>query len=177
MAKYLVWLFWAYVALKLIHLMLGRGSGSDGGPLTIRERVVGGEPILFAVAFLLSVPVPMWISGQLHRGYAQGFQRATDCYGRFAAGSALPGIRNEFDRYRLYQGVDGAESLAQRAGQLLDLKHDVVTAVLANKTHLFARRYAALTRAGEPRQVIEQEEAVRHCFKTLQDIQLSPPWL
>jgi hypothetical protein len=157
--------------LKLIHLALG------GRPPTIRERLLGGEPILFAVAFVLSVPVPLWMSWQLHRGYTHGFQLASDCYGRFAAVSALPGTKTKIDPLRLYQAADSAESLAKRAGELLGFRRDVVTAALSNKTHLYTRRYAALTRAGAPRKAFEQEAEVRHCFKTLQDIELSPPWL
>jgi len=173
MVKCLIWLFWAYLMLKLIHLGLGGRGGSRDAPLTIRERLLGGEPILFAVAFILSVPVPLAISWQLHRGYLHGFQLATDCYGRLAAAGALPGIGNKIDRYRLYQAADSAESLAKRAGQFMDFRRDLVTAALADTT----RHYAALTRTADPRKIVEQEAEVRRCFKKLPDVELSPPWL
>ena len=176
MVKYLTWLFWAYVMLKLIHVVLGGRGGADAPP-TLRERLLGGEPMLFAAAFVMSVLVPLWVSSQLHRGYTQGFQLATDCYGRIAASSAVPGIRDKIGPWRLYEASDRAQSLAKLTGQLLDVKHDLVTAALSDRAHLYARRYAAVARMDDSRKDSGPEAEVRHCFKTLQDIQVSPPWL
>lgn len=177
MVRYLAWLLGTYVMLKLIHVVLGGRAGIDDAPPRLRQRLLGGEPALFAAAFLMSVPVPLLIKAQLHRGYARGFQLATDCYGRIAASRAVPRIRDKIGPWKLYEASDRAQSLARLTGQLLDFKHDIVTAALSNKTHLYARRYAALTWAENSQGGFEQEAAVRSCFKTLQDIEVSPPWL
>jgi hypothetical protein len=175
--KYFTWLFWTYAILKLIHLVLGSRGGADVRRVTVRERLVGGEPILFAVAFVLCVPVPLWIRSQLHRGYTHGFQLATDCYGRFAAGSALPSIRDKMGSWSLYEAAEGAESLAKLTGQLLNFIDQAVTVALSHKTHLYERQYAALAQTRDIRKVSEEQAGVRHCFKKLQDIEVSPPWL
>jgi hypothetical protein len=174
MVKFLSWLLWTYALLKLIHLVLSRRP-SDRQP-TIRERLSSGEPILFTVAFVLSVPVPMLISWQLHRGYTQGLEQATDCYGKIAAASALPSVKNNVGPWRLYEAADRADALAGRAGALLAFEHAAVKKALSNKKQLYARRFAAPA-AADTGKSLQAEAEVRQCLKILPEIELSPSWL
>lgn len=164
MVKAAIWLLCAYLTLKLIQYFFGGRPGFDNVSLGFREKLVRGEPILFAVAFALSVPAALWSSWFLHRGYARAYEHATDCYGRLRALDALADVGKRVDAYQVYKAAVGAQGAAFLAARSLALTPAVVDEALTGKTGFYGRRYAGLSRQGDPREIRAQTGAVERCL-------------
>jgi hypothetical protein len=164
MGKAVTWLLCTYLALKGVQYVFGGRPGFRDIEPTLREKLLRGEPVLFAIAFALSVPVALWSSWYFHRGYTRSLQASTDCYGQLRALNQLPGVARKFDAYSVYDAVGGAELMARIAGEGLELAPIVVSKTLADKTRLFSARYALLARQGDPRKIQDQAAAIEHCF-------------
>lgn len=128
MVKAAYWLLCTYLTLKLIQFVFGGRPGFRTIELGFRERLMRGEPILFAVAFALSVPTALWSSWFVHRGYSRAFRHATDCYGRLRALDELADVAKRADAYRVYNAVLGVRGAAFLAARSLDLTSAAVDA-------------------------------------------------
>ena len=153
MIKCLVWLGCTYLTLKFIQVVfVSWPVMSDAAP-TLRQRLVRGEPILFSVAFALSVPTALANSWYLQRGYSRSLERSADCYGRLQALDQLPGLRVRYDPYAIFQTVEAAEQSAVIAGQALDLEPARIAGMLAQRIRFHTQRYAVLARRGQAQTV------------------------
>ena len=165
MVKCITWLFWTYLTLKLIQWVFGSRPGVRDAPPTLRQRLLRGEPLLFAIAFALSVPTALLSSWYLHRSYSRSLEFATDCYGRLRALDQLPDIRRKFDAYEVDRVVQGAEGSAAISGQALDLEPAHITGKLAEKMRFHTGRYAALARAGDHQAQTVEAAAITRCLQ------------
>ena len=164
MVKVVTWLLCTYLTLKLIQYVFGGQPGFRDVEPTFREKLLRGEPILFAVAFALSVPAALWSTWYFHRGYTRGLEVSTNCYGQLRALNQLPAVSTNFDPYTIYDGVGGAEQTARIAGDGLGLKPAVVSKLLADKVRLFSGRYALLARQSDRREIQDETAAIKHCL-------------
>ncbi len=164
MIKAAVWLFCTYLTLKLIQFFFGDRPGFRKIPLSLREKLLRGEPLLFAIAFAISVPAALWSSRFLHQGYTRAFEHATDCYGKLRAVDALADVGKRVDAYQVYKAVLGAQGAAFLAAQSLKLEPAVVNKALTDKMDFYARRYANLSRQGGRREIRDQTGAIERCL-------------
>lgn len=164
MVKAITWLLCTYLVLKLIQFVFGGQPGFREIEPGFREKLLRGEPILFAVAFTLSVPTAIWSSRYLHRGYSRGFQLSTDCYGKLRALNELPDVRRRFDAWRIYEASGAAEHVAALAGQWLKLQPDVVSKTLTDKMRFYSRQYVLLARRGDRQKLRAEAAAVERCL-------------
>jgi ABC-type multidrug transport system ATPase subunit len=108
MVKTFVALLGTYLTLKLIQYAVGGQPGYRDVDPTLREQLLRGEPILFAVAFALSVPAALWSNWYFHRLYTRGLGASTDCYGKLRALNELPAVSRSFDPYTIFDRVGWA---------------------------------------------------------------------
>ena len=164
MVKAVTWLLCTYLALKLVQFIFGGRPDFREIEPGVREKLLRGEPILFAIAFVLTVPLALWSSWSFHRGYSRGFQVSTDCYGKLRALNELPGVGRKFDYWSIYQAAGGAEQVAAIAGEELDLEPAFVSKTLADKMRFYSGRYALLARQGDRRKIRDEVAAIERCF-------------
>jgi hypothetical protein len=165
MVKCIAWLFWTYLTLKLIQLVFGSRPGVDEAPVSIRRRLLRGEPILCAIAFALSVPAALLSSWYLHRGYERSLDFAADCYGRLRALDGLPDVRQRFDPFKVDEVIQRAEGSAAIAGQALDLEPARIHGMFAQKSRFHADRYAVLARQGGQHGRDGEAAAIARCLQ------------
>jgi hypothetical protein len=163
MVKVVTWLLCTYLTLKLIQYVFGGQPGFRDVEPTFREKLLRGEPILFAVAFALCVPAALWSNWYFHRLYTRGLETSTDCYGKLRALNELPAVSRSFDPYTIYDRVDWAEQTARISGDGLGLQPAVVSKALADRARLFSARYAALAREGDRRKIEGQTAEIKDC--------------
>jgi hypothetical protein len=164
MVKAFVALLGTYLTLKLIQYAVGGQPGYRDADPTLREQLLRGEPILFAVAFALSVPAALWSNWYFHRLYTRGLEASTDCYGKLRALNELPAVSRSFDPYTIFDRVGWAEQTARISGDGLGLQPAVVSKALADRARLFSARYAALAREGDRRKTEGQTAKIKHCL-------------
>ena len=165
MAKAITWLLCTYVALKLIQYVFGGRAGLRDIEPSFREKLLRGEPILFAIAFGLSVPTAIWSSWSSHRSYAFGLGRSVDCYGKLRALYHLPEIDRKFGSFAVMEMADSKQQIAFEAAKGLRLDPRRITAMLAQKQHYYTNRYSALARRGASQDVQAEAVAVERCFR------------
>lgn len=165
MVKCLIWLFWTYLTLKLIQWVFGSRPRAWEPAPSFRQKLLRGEPILFAIAFALSVPTALASGWYLHRGYTRALEQSADCYGRLRAIDRLPEVRSRFDAYQVFQVVQGAEQGAAIAGQWLGLEPARVTRMLAQKMRFYGGRYAVLARRDDDPAEADEAAAIARCLR------------
>ena len=164
MVKCIIWLLCTYSTLKLVQLAFGSPPVA-GEERSFREKILRGEPILFAIAFGLSVPTAIWSSWSSHRSYAFGLGRSVDCYGKLRAVYHLPEIGRKLQSYAVMEMIDSKQQIAFEAGGALRIDPRRITAMLAQKQHYYTNRYSALARRGASQDVQAEAVAVERCFR------------
>jgi len=157
-------LFCTYLALKLIQFFFGGRPGFRDVEPSFGEKLRQGEPVLFAVAFGLSVPITVWSSWHNNRSSARFLEYSTDCYGRLRALNELPEVQAKFDPYSVFEAGVGAESVAVDAGQWLKVNPTFVTKALASKMRFYKDRYALLARQGSRQDIRDEMAALERCM-------------
>jgi len=165
MAKAATWLFYTYLALKMIHLVFGARRPVDEPPRALLQRLRSGEPALFAVAFTLSVPLAVWSSWYFNRGYGRGLVHSIDCFGRLGAAEALPPVRRRFDAYALYESALMAEQGAGDAADWLNVPRSSTNIRLQASLSIYRKRYALLARQGSATGIAHETEAIERCLR------------
>ena len=165
MVKAITWLLCTYLVLKLIQFAFGGRPGFREVEPSFREKLVRGEPILFAVAFALSVPTAIWSSRNLQRSYARGLERSVDCYGKLRALYHLREIDRKYNSFAVLQTVDGREQVAFEAGKVLRVDSGRIAGMLAQKQRYYTNLYSALARQGGRKDLRAEAVAVERCFK------------
>jgi hypothetical protein len=164
MVKAATWLLCTYVTFKLVQLVFGSRPRSPDHNPGFRDTLLRGEPLLFGIAFALSVPAALGSDWYLHRGYTRSFARSADCYGRLMALDALPAVRGRFDPYKVYQTIEGAEGSAALVAQSLDMGPALVRTALADRMRFYAKLYPGLARQADRRTIEREADAVRNCL-------------
>jgi len=163
MAKAATWLFYTYLALKMIHLVFRARRQFDEPSRTLLQHLRSGEPALFAAAFLLSVPVAVWSSWYFNRGYERVLVHSIDCYGRLAAAEALPTVRRRFGPFKLYDNALGAEGAAGDAADWLNVPRSSTNIRLQASLSIYRKRYALLARQGSAIGMARETDAIERC--------------
>jgi hypothetical protein len=166
MVKAVEWLLCAYLMLKLIqYFFVARpGFGTDDEP-GVREKLLRGEPLVFIVAFAISVPPALWSSWYFQREYSRGFARSTDCYGRLSALVHLARVETRFDALQVYKTTKRANSSASLAAQWLELSPAFLEKALADKKSYYATRYASLSRQADRHAIGPEAGAIEGCLR------------
>jgi len=165
MVKAITWLLCTYLVLKFVQFVFGGRSDFRDIEPSFRERLLRGEPILFAIAFALSVPTAIWSSWHLQRSYARGLERSIDCYGKLRALYHLPEIGRKYNSFAVLQIVDGREQVAFEAGKALRVGSGRISGMLAQKQRYYTSRYSVLARQGGPKDLRAEAVAVERCFR------------
>lgn len=164
MVKAAYWLLCAYLVLKLIQYFFGGRPGFRNVELGFREKLLRGEPFLFAIAFAISVPAALWSSWFLQRGYARAFEHATECYGKLRALDQLAEVGKRADAYQVYNAIMGAQGAAFLAAQSLKLKPAAVNQALTDKMSFYARYYGSLSGERDNWKIRTQANAAERCL-------------
>jgi hypothetical protein len=164
LVKSVTWLFWTYLTLKVIHLAFGRDPGVRDAPWTVRRRLLRGEPWLFAIAFLISVPAAVISVRYFHHAHQRGFAHAVGCYGRLRNLNALPHVRGRFDAFKVYDVIVSDEWAANEGGRWLGVDRGRIDHALTQQMRSYAERYSAVARRGPAAEAAEIP-AIEECLK------------
>ena len=166
MVKAIAWLLCAYLVLKLIqYFFVARpGFGTDDDP-GVREKLLRGEPLVFLVAFAISVPPALWSSWYFQREYSRGFARSIDCYGRLSAVVNLARVETRFDALQVYNTTKRAKASASLAAQWLELSPASLEKALADKKRFYAARYASLSRQADRAEIGPEASDIEGCLR------------
>lgn len=164
MAKAALWLLCTYLTLKLIQYVFGGRPGFRNVELTVREKLMRGEPILFAVAFAIAVPAALGSSWFVETGYARAFEHSTDCYGKLRALDQLADVGKRANPYKVYETIMGAQGAAFLSAQSLHLEPAFVNKTLADKMGFYAGHYSSLSRQGDRQKIRDQTGAIERCL-------------
>jgi len=165
MVRAAIALLCTYLALKLFQFFFGGRPGFRDVEPSFVDKLRQGEPVLFAVAFGLSVPLVLWSNWYTYRSSTRALEYSTDCYGRLRALSELPQVQAKFDPYDIFEAGVGAESIAVDSGQWLKMNPALVTKGLADKMRLYKHRYANLARQGSRLDIRDETEALKRCVR------------
>ena len=164
MVKAVQWLFCFYLMLKLIqYFFVARPGFRDVEP-SFREKLLRGEPAVFLVACAISVPLALWSSWYIPRGYQRGLERSADCYGKLGALRHLRDVETQFDALQVFQSVRAARQSVSHSAQSLELAPGDANRLMADKLRFYTRRYSTLTRQGDRREVRAQAAAIERCM-------------
>lgn len=160
-----LWFLCAYLVLKLLQYFFVPRAGFGGAEQSSREVLLRGEPIVFIVACALSVPAALWSTRDLEEGYARDLEHSADCYGRLRALTNLGEIETTFDAMKVLETIQFREWLVSSAAQSLELAPAAADKLMADKVDFYTRRYSALSRQGDHREIRAQAAAIERCMR------------
>jgi len=167
MVKALQWLLCFYLMLKLIqYFFVARPGFRDVEP-SFREKLLRGEPAVFLVACAISVPLALWSSWYIPRGYQRGLERSADCYGKLGALRHLRDVETEFDALQVFRSVRTARQVVSHSAQSLELAPEDANRLMADKLRFYTRRYSTLTRQGDRQAIRAQGAGIERCISDL----------
>lgn len=109
-----------YAALKAARLAFITGTGFDRRPISFGQRLRSGEPVLFVLAVLLSVPPALGATWYHKRKFTAILQNSTACYGRIGAFKDVPGIARTNGESAIYDAFERHREQALDAARQLD---------------------------------------------------------
>ena len=167
MVRALEWLLCFYLMLKLIQYFVVAQPGFRNVEPSFREKLLRGEPILFIVAFTISVPIALWSSWYIPRAYQRSLEHSADCYGKLGALRRLRDVETEFDALQVLRSVRTARQIVSRSAQSLELAPEDANRLMADKLRFYTRRYSTLTQQGDRQEIRAQSAAIERCLGEL----------
>lgn len=115
-----------YAALKGARLAFVTTSGFGDAPVTFGKRLRSGEPTLFIIALLLSVPPVLGAIWYHKRKFTAILNESTACYGRILAYRNVPEIERTNDESAIYAAFEGYQASAFDAARQLGMSLTMV---------------------------------------------------
>ena len=165
MLKAALWFLCAYAVLKLLQVFFVPAPGFGKAEPSFRQRLLRGEPIVFLVACALSVPAALWSTSDVENGYARRLEWSVDCYGRLRALTSLGEVETTFDALEVLKTIQFQERSASWAARSLELAPAEASKLMAERLDFYTRRYAALSRQGDRREIRAQAAAIERCIR------------
>jgi hypothetical protein len=164
MLRAVLWFLCAYLVLKLLQYFFVPRAGFGKAEQSSREKLLRGEPLLLIVACVMSVPAALWSTWGLENGYARDLERSADCYGRLRALTHLGKIETSFDALRVLKTIQFQERSVSRAARSLELAPAEASKLMADRLDFYTRRYTALSRQGDRREIRAQAAEIERCI-------------
>jgi len=164
MAKAVQWLLCTYLALKFVQFFFVARPGFGRPEPGFGQKLLRGEPVVFLVACVSSVPAAIWSTQYFQNGFERGLERSVDCYGRASAVEHLGAAARRFDSLRVFKFSKLAKRSALNAAQALTPARADAEKLMADRLSFYTQRYSTLRRRGDERGIRAQTTAIRRCM-------------
>jgi hypothetical protein len=164
MVKAAYWSLCTYLVFKLIQYFFVARPGFQKDEPSVRQKLLRGEPIVFIVACVVTVPAVLGSIWYLQRGYERGLQHSADCYGKMGALPHLRAVEAQFDALQLFRSVRDARHAVLLAAQSLELAPDDADRLLAERLGFHTRRYSTVRRQDDRQAMRAVAIAIERCL-------------